>query len=43
MQQGISEPIFFGDLVYKYKRIVGKSWFSDQFKNIIQNKYKGWV
>ena len=25
LQQGISEPIFYGDLVYKFKRIVGKS------------------
>ena len=24
LQQGISEPIFYGDLVYKFKRIVGK-------------------
>ena len=22
--QGITEPIFYGDLVYKFKRIVGK-------------------
>ena len=28
LQQGISEPIFYGDLVYKFKRIVGKSNFS---------------
>ena len=32
MQQGISEPIFYGDLVYKFKIIVGKPNFSDQFK-----------
>ena len=31
MRQGISEPIFYGDLVYKFKRIVGKPYFSDQF------------
>ena len=24
LQQGISEPVFYGDLVYKFKRIVGK-------------------
>ena len=34
--QGISEPIFYGDLVYKFKRIVGKPYFSDQFKKIIK-------
>ena len=32
LQQGISEPIFYGYLVYKFKRIVGKPNFSDQFK-----------
>ena len=33
---GISEPIFNGDLVYKFKRIVGKPNFSDQFKKIVK-------
>ena len=33
---GISEPIFYGDLVYKFKRIVGKPYFSDQFKKIVK-------
>ena len=36
LRQGISEPIFYGDLVYKFKRIVGKPNFSDQFKNIVK-------
>ena len=36
LQQGISEPIFYGDLVYKFKRIVGKHNFSDQFKKIVK-------
>ena len=36
LQQGISEPIFYGDLVYKFKRIVGKPSFSDQFKKIVK-------
>ena len=39
LHQGISEPIFYGDLVYKIKRIVGKQNFSDQFKKII-TRYK---
>ena len=30
------EPIFYGDLVYKFKRIAGKPNFSDQFKKIIK-------
>ena len=29
MQQGLSEPIFYGDLVYKFKRIAWKPYFSD--------------
>ena len=32
----ISEPIFNDDLVYKFKRMVGKPTFSDQFKKIIK-------
>ena len=36
LQQGISEPIFYGDLVYKFKRIVGKPNFSDPFKKIVK-------
>ena len=36
LQQGISEPIFYGDLVYKFKRIVGKPNFSDQFNKIVK-------
>ena len=28
--------MFYGDLVYKFKRIVGKPNFSDQFKNIVK-------
>ena len=39
LQQGISEPVFCGDLVYKFKRIVGETNFSDQFKKIIK-RYK---
>ena len=40
LQQGISEPIFYGDLVYKFKRIVGKLNFSDQFKKIVKRYIK---
>ena len=36
LQQGISEPIFYGDLVYKFTRNVGKPNFSDQFKKIVK-------
>ena len=37
LQQGISKPIFYGDLVYKFKRIVGKPNFSDQLKKIVKS------
>ena len=40
LQQGISEPIFYGDLVYKFKRIVGKPYSSDQFRKIIKRYIK---
>ena len=36
LHQGISEPIFYGDLVCKFKRIVGKPNFSDQCKNMVR-------
>ena len=36
LQQGISEPIFYGDLVLKFKRIAGKPNFSDLFKKIVK-------
>ena len=36
LQQDISEPIFYGDLVYKFKRMVGKPNFNDQFKKIVK-------
>ena len=35
LHQGLSEPEFYGDLVYKFKEIVGRADFSDQFKKKI--------
>ena len=35
MHQGLSEPEFYGYLVYKFKTIAGRADFSDQFKKII--------
>ena len=32
---GLSEPEFYGDLVYNFKKIMGKADFSDQFRKII--------
>ena len=40
LHQGLSEPEFNGDLVYKFKKIVGRVDFSDQFRKIIV-RYKG--
>ena len=39
LQQGISEPEFYGDLVYRFRKIVGKSNFSEQFRKLV-NRYK---
>ena len=36
LQQGISEPVFYGVLVYECKIIFGKPNFRDQFKKIIK-------
>ena len=33
--QGLSEPEFYGDLVYKFKKIISKYDFSYHFKKII--------
>ena len=41
LQQGISEPVFYGDLVYKLNRNVRKPNFSDQLKRIF-NVIKEW-
>ena len=35
LKQISSEPEFYGNLVYKFKKIVGRNDFSDQFRNII--------
>ena len=39
LQQGISEPEFYGDLVYRFRKTVGKSYFSEQFRKL-SNRYK---
>ena len=39
LHQGLSEPEFYGDLVYKFKKITGTTDFSDQFRKIIM-RYK---
>ena len=32
LQQGISDPEFYGDLAYKFRKIIGKNNFSNLFK-----------
>ena len=39
MQQGLSEPEFYGDLVYKLKNIFSRADFSDQSRKVIM-RYK---
>ena len=39
MQQGICNPEFYGDLVYKFKKIIGNPNFSYIFKRIV-NRFK---
>ena len=39
LQQGISEPEFYVDLVFRFRKIVVKSNFSEQFRKLI-NHYK---
>ena len=35
LHQSLSEPEFYGDLVCKFKRVVGGADFSDQFKRVV--------
>ena len=35
LQQGLSEPEFYGDLVYEFRKIIGESDFPQHFKEII--------
>ena len=37
LRHGLSEPEFYGDLVYKFKQIVGRTDFSDQFWKIMKS------
>ena len=40
MRQGLSKPEFYGDLVYKLKKIVGSNIFSDQCIEMISHYKK---
>ena len=39
MQQGICNPVFYRDLVYTFKKIIGNPNFSNLFKRIV-NRFK---
>ena len=39
LQEGMSETEFYGDFVYKFRKIVGELNFSEQFKKIV-TRYK---
>ena len=39
MQQGICNPEFYRDLVYKFKKIIGNPNFPDLFKRIV-NRFR---
>ena len=39
MQQGICNPEFYGDLVYKFKKFIGNPNFSNLLKRIV-NRFK---
>ena len=41
--QGLSEPEFYGDLVYKFRKIIGKNDFPYHFKKIIVRYKKNWL
>ena len=35
LREGLLEPEFYGDLVYKFKKLIGRKDFSFQFRKII--------
>ena len=42
MQQGICNPEFYGDLVYKFNKIIGNPNFSDLLKRIVNLFRRAW-
>ena len=43
LHQGLSEPKFYGDLVYKFKKIIGRADFSDHFQKNNNTSQTYWV
>ena len=42
LSEGLSEPEFYGDLVYKFKKLIGINDFSFQFRKIISYRRIGY-
>ena len=42
LHQGLSEPELYGDLVNRFKKIMARTDFSDQFRKIIRHKRIGY-
>ena len=36
LREGLSEPEFYGDLVYKFKKLIGRNDFSFQFRKSLR-------
>ena len=43
LHQGLSEPEFYGDLVYKFKKIKGRTDYSDQFRKKYNTPQTYWL
>ena len=43
LHPGLSEPESFGDIVYKFKKIRGRTDISDQFRKIMRYKHFGYT
>ena len=41
LSEGLTEPEFYGNLVYKFKKLIGKYDFSFQFREIITRYRRG--
>ena len=42
LRQGLADPEFYGDLVYIFKKIIGRTIISDLLKNITRYKRVGY-
>ena len=40
LELGLSEPEFYGDLIYKFKKLIGRNDYSFQYRKIIITRYR---